>query len=357
MPVQGSERALFCHASFLAEWLDGNPAFLRLWQQSLFVIEFPYAILLGLIQGLTEFIPISSTAHLRIVSALLALPDPGAAYSAVIQLGTLLSLLVYFRRDFHKMAAGLSAELKSWRSLSSFASAPALKPLWHLVIATIPICLAGLLLSAWIRGPFRSLEVISSSLIIVALLMWFSDRHSHQRLELEQMHWKSALAIGLFQSLALIPGVSRSGITLTIGLLLGFNRSSALRFSFFLSLPAIALSAIYELIVDFDQLRQVGLDALLLGTAIAALSGYLAIAFLLRYLQKHSLFIFVCYRIALGVLILAVRYLPGYCFDSAHFLTPSSLPYLSCPIFPIPSSLLHLSYPIFLLYFLGKKGQ
>ncbi len=259
------------------------------------------ALLLGIIQGLTEFIPISSTAHLRIGPALLGLPDPGAAYSAVIQLGTLISLLVYFRVDLMKFAtASVSALTGGDKQDFHF------RMVWYLALGTIPISVFGLAFSKYITGDARSLLVIAVSLIAFGGLLWGADWFASQRKEIETVTWLDVLLIGFAQSLALIPGASRSGTTLMMGLLLGFTRPAAMRISFFLSIPAVALSGVYELYKERHELADAGIAGLIVATVTSFIVGYAAIAFLLRYLRTHSTMVFAVYRISLGLVIVVL---------------------------------------------------
>lgn len=270
-------------------------------------ISIPVSILLGLIQGLTEFLPISSTAHIRIIPAFLYMPDPGAAYTAVIQLGSLVALLYYFRRDLTAFAlAGLRA-VDSYRKGEPL-SHEALMPV-YLIIGTIPVSVSGLLLKDFIKGPFRSLYVIAGSLILFAIFLLIADRAGKKDRQIKDMNWKDAVWIGIGQAFALIPGASRSGTTLTAGLMLGFDRASAMRYSFLLSIPAIALSGFYELIRDFAELKQQGLASLFTGTVVSVVSSYVVVAGLLRFLKTHTAMIFVVYRVALGLFILGLLYL------------------------------------------------
>ncbi len=280
-------------------------------------VSIPAAFLLGIIQGLTEFLPVSSTAHLRIVSAFLDMPDPGAAYSAVIQLGTLIALLIFFRQDlveFSRASLGGLLGGEPFRDLNA-------RMAYFLILGTVPVSVFGLLLSDYIKGPFRSLYVIAGSLIVLGLLLYVADRRlaklaaasqaadgSSSLRGIENVHWWDALLIGLAQSLALVPGSSRSGTTLTMGLFLGFSRYAAMRFSFLLSIPAIGLSGVYELIKDYHELEQAGLAGLIVGTLTSAVVGYAAVAGLLRYLRTHSTLPFVLYRIGMGLLILGLLY-------------------------------------------------
>lgn len=264
------------------------------------MITYSQAVFLGLIQGLTEFIPISSTAHLRIVPAFLDLPDPGAAYSAVLQLGTLFSLLLYFRKD---IVAFTTAVIRGTLSGHPFRD-PDAKMAWYLVIGTVPISIIGLLFKDFITGDARSLYVISGSLIGLALILLIVDLRAAKIRNIHTINWIDALLIGLGQSMALIPGSSRSGTTLTMGMVLGLTREAAMRFSFLLGIPAIGLSGVYELIQEWNEIRHLGPGGLLVGTIVAFISGYLSVAGLLRYLRTRSTLVFVVYRIALGLLIL-----------------------------------------------------
>jgi undecaprenyl-diphosphatase len=269
-------------------------------------ISIPVSILLGLIQGLTEFLPVSSTAHIRIIPAFFYMPDPGAAYTAVIQLGSLVALLYYFRRD---LTAFLLAGLKAFDSYRKGEPLlhEALMPV-YLLIGTIPVSVFGLLLKDYIKGPFRSLYVIAGSLIVFAFFLFIADRIGKKDRQIKEMNWKDAVWIGLGQAFALIPGASRSGTTLTAGLLLGFDRAAAMRYSFLLSIPAIALSGFYELIKDFGELQQQGLASLLVGTLVSVVSSYVVVAGLLRFLRTRTTMVFVVYRVAMGLFILGLLY-------------------------------------------------
>jgi undecaprenyl-diphosphatase len=269
-------------------------------------ISIPVSILLGLIQGLTEFLPVSSTAHIRIIPAFFYMPDPGAAYTAVIQLGSLVALLYYFRRDLTAFALASLKAVDSYRKGEPL-SHEALMPV-YLLIGTIPVSVFGLLLKDYIKGPFRSLYVIAGSLIVFAFFLFIADRMGKKDRQIKEMNWKDAVWIGLGQAFALIPGASRSGTTLTAGLLLGFDRAAAMRYSFLLSIPAIALSGFYELIKDFGELQQQGLVSLLVGTLVSVVSSYVVVAGLLRFLRTHTTMVFVVYRVAMGLFILGLLY-------------------------------------------------
>jgi undecaprenyl-diphosphatase len=258
------------------------------------------AIILGLIQGLTEFIPVSSTAHLRILPAFLGKTDPGAAYSAVIQLGTLLALVIYFWKDLLQFAGSAIAGLLSGQPFKDEAARMA----WYLVLGTIPVSICGLLFAKYIVGPLRSLYVIAGALILLALILGFVEFYARKTRILPDLNWKDALLVGVAQALALIPGASRSGVTLTMGMALGFTRETSMRFSFLLSVPAIALSGIYELIQEWEHLTESGFSGLALGLVVSAITGYITIAGLLKFLRTHTTLIFIGYRIAMGVLII-----------------------------------------------------
>ena len=253
------------------------------------------AALLGLVQGITEFLPISSTAHLRIVPALLGRPDPGAAFTAVLQLGTLLAVVGFFVRDLLAMARALLDPVRR--------RSPEGRTLVYMVIGTVPIGVAGLLLRHAIEGPLRSLQVIASALIVVGVLMFVVDRRAGQRRDLADIVLRDAVIIGLAQVLALVPGVSRSGITLVAGMALGFRRDAAARFSFLLSVPAVAAAGVFELPKVLHGAGD-NLAPLLVGLAVAAVSGYASIAWLLRFLRTRPTTLFVVYRIGLGALLL-----------------------------------------------------
>ncbi|MBI3394386.1 MAG: undecaprenyl-diphosphatase UppP [Spirochaetia bacterium] len=262
---------------------------------------FAEALLLGIIQGLTEFIPVSSTAHLRIGPALLGLPDPGAAYSAVIQIGTLISLLIYFRMDLFHFAKSTLNGIKT-RDFSDYHA----RMVWYLAAGTLPICIFGYAFARYITGPARSLYVIAASLIVFAVILWVIDRSAKQKKAVEESTLRDVILIGLAQCLALIPGASRSGTTLMMGLTLGYTRPAAMRISFLLSIPAIAISGFYELYKERHELASAGWEGLAVATAVSFFVGYAAIAFLLRYLRTHSTAVFVVYRIVLGIVILAL---------------------------------------------------
>jgi undecaprenyl-diphosphatase len=272
------------------------------------------AIILGIVQGLTEFLPISSTAHLRIAPALMKMADsahqwndPGVAASAIIQLGTLVAVLVYFRKEICVLTTAVFRDLVQGVPLET----PEARLAWSIALGTVPIVVCGLLFKNFIVHQARSLWVIVSSLIGLAILLYIAEKVSSRRRGIEQVNMVDALGVGLAQAIALIPGSSRSGTTITAGLFLGLTREAAARFSFLLSIPAVTLSGLYELYEILPQLNAaLGLN-LLVATVMAAASGYLAIEFLLRYLRTHTTYVFIWYRIGLG-LVLMVMLLKGW---------------------------------------------
>lgn len=259
------------------------------------------AIVLGLVQGLTEFLPISSSAHLRILPALLGWEDPGAGFSAVIQLGTMAAVLLYFRRDLWRIAVSWTHELRlPFRQKSHDARLG-----WFIILATIPISFFGLVFKDQIESSARSLLLIGCALIVFSCVMLIAERIGSKRRTLTATNVGDAMLVGIAQALALIPGVSRSGATISAGLVRGFDRASAARYSFLLSVPAVVLSGLFEL-------RKIGsggdasVEATIIAGVVAFGSGYAAIAWLLRYLAGHTLNVFIVYRILLGALVIVL---------------------------------------------------
>lgn len=256
------------------------------------------AVVFGIVQGLTEFLPISSSGHLRIAPALLGWDDPGAPFTAVVQIGTMAAVLVYFWSDLWRIAG-------TWvRSLARRASPDELDARlgWYLIVATVPISAFGVAFSDQIEGGARDLRVVASALIFFGVLLALADRRGAKAKSLADLNHRDGVAIGIAQALALIPGVSRSGATITAGCLAGYQRSDAARFSFLLSIPAVVLSGLYQLRHLADQ-GGAGLAATAVATALAFAVGYASIAWLLRWLTTHSASIFVLYRLVLGALL------------------------------------------------------
>jgi undecaprenyl-diphosphatase len=258
------------------------------------------AIVLGIVQGLTEFLPISSSGHLRIVPALFGWEDPGAAFTAVIQLGTMAAVLVYFRRDLWAIGR---AWLRSVRDPAARATTEA-RLGWFIILGTIPISVVGLLLKDTIEQEFRSLELIGTMLILFSGVMMLAERLSRRDRQLDELTTRDGFLIGCAQALALVPGVSRSGATISAGLLLNLDRTAAARYSFLLSVPAVVLSGAFEM-------RHVGeggtpFGPTVLATVLAFVSGYAAIAWLLRLVANHPITVFVSYRVALGIAVIVL---------------------------------------------------
>jgi len=260
------------------------------------------AVVLGVVQGLTEFLPISSTAHLRIVPALLGWHDPGAAYSAVIQLGTVGAVLLYFAKDLLALAKAFIAGLRTGRPFETLDSRLA----WFVGLGTVPIGALGLLLKQTIETTLRSLYVISASLIVLALVLLVVERVAAHRRTLAEMTLKDGLIVGLWQAVALIPGSSRSGTTITGALSLGFTRADAARYSFLLSIPATSLAGIFELKHLLQASDGPGLGLLAVGTGVSFIAGLGAIHGLLQFLKTRSMLVFVVYRVALGLALIGL---------------------------------------------------
>jgi len=258
------------------------------------------AIVLGIIQGTTEFIPISSTAHLRIIPALLGWKDIGAAYTAVMQIGTLVATLIYFKKDIINLTNAFIHSLKK----RDFNTNPESRIFLLIVLGTIPIGICGLFLKKFIEGDARGLYVISAALIILAIILFIAEKVSSKKKDFSEITVGDGIAIGFAQALALIPGSSRSGVTITAGLFCGLKRDVAARYSFLLSIPAIGLSGFYELFKERHELLNENLLSLLIATFVSGIVGYFSIAFLINYLKTRSNLIFIVYRIVLGIIIL-----------------------------------------------------
>ncbi|MEI7625368.1 MAG: undecaprenyl-diphosphate phosphatase [Actinomycetota bacterium] len=264
------------------------------------------AIVLGIVQGLTEFLPISSSGHVLFVPALAGWPDPGAAFSAVIQLGTMAAVLVYFRLDLWRILIAFlksfAAERPLWRSSDADARSG-----WFIVLGTIPIGIVGIVFKDQIENNVRTIGLVATVMIIFSFVLMAADLKGSQKRDINQLTLRDGIIIGLFQALALIPGVSRSGSTISGGLFLGLNREAATRYSFLLSVPAVVLSGLFELRkVGSGDGASVGALPTIIATVLAFITGYLAIAFLLKFVRTHNFGVFVIYRIAVGVLMLVL---------------------------------------------------
>ena len=262
------------------------------------------AIVLGIAQGLTEFLPISSTAHLRIIPAFAGWDDPGAAFTAVTQLGTMAAVLIFFREDLRRVSRTWLVSLRDRRRRQD----PDARLGWYILLATIPIGVLGLAFKDQIETGARDLYLNATALIALGLVLLQAERAGRRNRGMESLNAGDGVAVGFAQALALIPGVSRSGATITAGLFRGLERPAAARFSFLLSVPAVVLSGLLELgsILSGEEGEGTGLGELLIATVLAFVVGYASIAFLLRFLATHSTKVFVAYRVALGTVVLAL---------------------------------------------------
>lgn len=262
------------------------------------------AAILGLVQGLTEFLPVSSSAHLRILGEFLPSgADPGAAFTAITQLGTEAAVLVYFWSDIRRIAlAWLSRVFARNRA----ASAEDVRMGWLIIIGSLPIIVLGLLFKDAIETSLRNLYITATALIVFGIILGLADRIGRKVLTLSQLGWGQGLAFGFAQAMALIPGVSRSGGTITAGLMMGFTREAAARYSFLLAVPAVFGSGFYQLAKSIGKENPVGWGATALATLIAFVVGYAVIVLFLRLVSTRSYMPFVWYRIGLGLLIFAL---------------------------------------------------
>jgi len=260
------------------------------------------AIVLGIVQGLTEFLPISSTGHLRIVPAFLGWEDPGAAFTAVTQLGTMAAVLLYFREDLWRITRSFLRSLKKRETRDQDARLG-----WYIVLGTIPIGIFGLVFKDEIESGARDLYVIGTALIVLGLVLLAAEKVGTRERDMDSITPRDGLVVGLAQAMALVPGVSRSGATITAGLFLGLDRAAAARFSFLLSVPAVVLSGLFEM-RNFvgEGGDDTGAGALIVATFLAFVVGYASIAFLLRFLVDHSTSVFVGYRVVLGAAVLVL---------------------------------------------------
>jgi undecaprenyl-diphosphatase len=265
-------------------------------------------IVMAIVQGLTEFIPISSTAHIRIVPALLKWPDPGAAFTAVIQIGTLAAVVWYYWREIVRIAAAMVADLRRGKLATTHDALMG----WLVVVGTLPIVVVGLVFRHQIKSELRSLYVVASAVGGVAILLAIAELLVRRReaagihgREIEQAGWRDATVVGFAQAVALIPGSSRSGTTILGGLVSGLTREAAARFSFLLSIPSVFAAGVFELVEARKELLSNSQDAMKLVVAIvvAGVVGYATIPWLLSYLRRRTMFVFIVYRLLLAGLL------------------------------------------------------
>lgn len=266
------------------------------------------ALVLSVVQGVTEFLPISSSGHLILVPYFLKWPDQGLTFDIATHVGTLLAILVYFRRDVRDLVVGFF----TGQPTSADGDYPPRKLAWMIALATIPAGVVGLLVKDWIETQARSPQLIAGTTIVYGLLLGLADRVGRRQRPMGEIGWREALLIGGAQALALVPGTSRSGATMTAALLLGFTRPAAARFSFLMTIPVYILVASKQAL----DLRETGITTaemvpMVVGVIASAGVGYAVIAWLLSWVRNHSLTVFVVYRLILGAVILATIFLRG----------------------------------------------
>jgi undecaprenyl-diphosphatase len=262
------------------------------------------AVVLGIVQGLTEFLPISSSAHLRVVGSIFGWDDPGAAFTAITQIGTEAAVLLYFRREIGRIIVAWLGSLAGRRK-----GDPDARMGWLIIVGSIPIVVLGLLFQDDIETTLRDLRIVAAALVLFSLVLFWADRIGAKKRELEHLTVGHGIAFGFAQAMALVPGVSRSGGTITMGLFLGYSRAAAARYSFLLAVPAVLGSGFfqaYEALTGDVEGRGVSWGPTILATVIAFGVGLTVIAWLLRYLDRGSFTPFVIYRIVIGLLILTL---------------------------------------------------
>ncbi|MBG0856908.1 undecaprenyl-diphosphate phosphatase [Streptomyces spinoverrucosus] len=271
------------------------------------------SLILGLVQGLTEFLPVSSSAHLRLTAAFSGWEDPGAAFTAITQIGTEAAVLIYFRKDIGRILSAWTRSLydKAWRKDHDARMG------WLVIVGSIPIGVLGVTLKDQIVGPFRDLRITATMLIVVGVIMGIADRiaardetggrhrAAKERKTLKELGVRDGLIFGICQAMALVPGVSRSGATITGGLFMGYSREAAARYSFLLAIPAVLASGLFELNDAMDT-GHVSWGPTIFATVIAFVSGYAVIAWFMKFISTKSFMPFVWYRVALGIVIVAL---------------------------------------------------
>jgi undecaprenyl-diphosphatase len=287
-------------------------------------MEWLQAVILGLVQGLTEFLPISSSAHLRILPELFGWEDPGAPFTAVTHLGSAVAIVAYFARDIVRISRAWLRSLRDWDALRSdtlvpVGSAPATgrhrirtwdpadaRLGWYLIIGTVPIVIAGVLLDDLIRNEFRSLWIVGTTFVVLGIVLWLADRLGRHDRSIRGLNVKHAVVIGIAQVGALVPGVSRSGATISMALILGYEREAAARFALLLAIPAVVGAGTYEMAEALGENAVYGVGPTILATVVSFVAAYAAIAGLLRWLQTRTYTPFVLYRVIGGLIILGL---------------------------------------------------
>lgn len=265
-------------------------------------MDFLQAIFLGVLQGLTEYLPVSSSGHLAIFPQLFGWEDPGAAFTAVVQIGTEVAVILYFWRDIVTIAKGWIAGLRSRSARSTLEYRMG----WFIIVGSLPIVVLGLVLEDWIDAEFRSLWVIATMLIVLGVVLGLAERIGRKTRPIEKLTWKHAVGLGLAQACALVPGVSRSGATISMGLLLGYERAAATRYAFLLAIPAVTGAGIYKLKDVPGGANAYGVAPTIVATVISFVVGLAVVHWLLKWVSSHSYAPFVVYRIVLGVAVIAL---------------------------------------------------
>lgn len=270
------------------------------------MMEWWHAVILGIVEGITEFLPISSTGHVTVVQKLLGYtintPDM-TAFAAIIQIGSILAAVLYFRKDIVRIAGAWLIGLfhKEKRDNQDYRMG------WMVILGSLPIAVVGLAFHDAIETTLRSLWIVAIALLLWSGVMWYADTHATQKKSEAQATWKDTLTIGVMQCLALIPGVSRSGATISVGLLRGFDRVAATRLAFFLGIPALLAAGLYQATSQFGAVAHgVGWPATIIGMITAFIVGYLAVAWLLNFISRHSYKTFIWYRVGFGVLLVVL---------------------------------------------------
>jgi undecaprenyl-diphosphatase len=285
-------------------------------------MEWLQAVVLGFLQGVTEFLPISSSAHLRIVPELFGWEDPGASFTAVMHLGSVVALILYFAGDIGRITNAWTRSLRNREAMRSDALVPIdgvagrhrrrewdpsdARLGWYVIIGTIPIVIAGVLLDDLVKTEFRSLWIVGTTFVVLGIVLWLADQLGRRDRDLPDLSVRDALIIGIAQVGALIPGASRAGISISMALILGINREAAARFTLLLSIPAVIGAGSYELSGALGENAVLGIGPTALGTLVSFGSAYLTIAWLLRWLQTRTYTPFVLYRVIGGLLILGL---------------------------------------------------